>query len=78
MKNVFGALVMSLCLAGQSYGAGLLDRMLAGGCGCDSCEPSCCCEKSCGCCDDPCCGAKRLLRSVVRLPQRRLLRGQLL
>ena len=59
--NLLGALLVSVCLAGQSFGAGMLDRMLGGGCGCDSCEPSCCCEKSCGCpsddcCEDPCCG----------------------
>lgn len=59
--NLLGALLVSVCLAGQSFGAGLLDRMLGSGCGCDSCEPSCCCEKSCGCptdcCEDPCCGS---------------------
>ena len=47
--NLLGALLVSVCLAGQSFGAGMLDRMLGDGCGCDSCEPSCCCEKSCGC-----------------------------
>jgi hypothetical protein len=59
--NLLGALLVSVCLAGQSFGAGMLDRMLGGGCGCDSCEPSCCCEKSCGCpddcCEDACCGS---------------------
>jgi len=53
--NLLGALLVSVCLAGQSFGAGLMDRMLGNGCGCDSCEASCCCEKSCGCPDD-CCG----------------------
>ncbi len=53
--NVLGALLVSVCLTGQSFGAGLMDRMLGNGCGCDSCEASCCCEKSCGCPDD-CCG----------------------
>src|SRR5262245_9982205 len=53
--NVLGALMLSLCLTSQGFAAGLLDRMLGSGCGCDACEPSCCCEKSCGCCSDPCC-----------------------
>src|SRR4029079_19292323 len=60
--NVLGALLVIVCLARQSYGAGLLDRMLGNGCGCDCCEPSCCCEKSCGCptdcgCNNGCCEA---------------------
>ena len=54
--NVLGALMLSLCLAGPSYGYGLLDMMLGSGCGCDCCEPQCCCEKSCGC-EDSCCEA---------------------
>ena len=33
--NVLGALLVSVCLTGQSFGAGLLDRMLGSGCGCD-------------------------------------------
>ena len=39
--NLLGALLVSVCLTGQSYGFGLLDRMLDSGCGCDCCEPSC-------------------------------------
>ncbi len=52
--NILGALIVGICLTGQSYGFGLLDTMLGCGCGCDSCEPQCCCEKSCGCSDDCC------------------------
>jgi hypothetical protein len=59
-----GSMVLGVSLAGQSFGAGLLDRMLGGhGSGCASsccdtsvCEPSCGCEMaacevapSCGC-----------------------------
>ncbi len=58
--NMLGALIVGICLTGQSYGFGLLDTMLGCGCGCDSCEPQCCCEKSCGYSDDCCdpgCGA---------------------
>src|SRR5262245_48529613 len=59
MKNFLGALMLSIALAGTSYG-GLLDQMLGCGCGC-GCEPSCCCcEKSCCaeqscCCESNCC-----------------------
>ncbi len=53
-SKVMGSLIVSIFLAGQSYGFGLLDSMLSGGCGCDSCEPQLCCEKSCGCSDDCC------------------------
>ena len=53
--NMLGALIVGVCLTGQSYGFGLLDTMLGSGCGCDCCEQQCCCEKSCGC-SDSCCG----------------------
>jgi hypothetical protein len=59
--NFLGALALSTALASQSFGNGMLDRMLGSGCGCCA-EPSCnCCEKSCcaeqGCCgDNGCCG----------------------
>ena len=56
-SKLFGALIVSVCcLAGQSHGFGLLDTMLGSGCGCDCCEPQCCCEESCGFADDDCCG----------------------
>jgi len=54
-SKVMGALIVSIVLTGQTYGFGLLDSMLSGGCGCDSCAQQVCCEKSCGC-DDGCCG----------------------
>ena len=49
---VFGALVLSIGLSGQSFGAGLLNKMLGhGGCGCCDAAPSCGCDvaPSCGC-----------------------------
>jgi len=60
-SKLLGALIISVCLTGQSFGFGLLDTMLGSGCGCDCVEPACCCEKSCGysdsCCgNDGCCG----------------------
>ncbi len=62
--NIFvGSMVLGVSLASQSFGFGLLDRMLGGhGCGCAS---SCCdtsvCEPSCGveqACADPSCGCE--------------------
>ena len=62
---VFGALVVSVGLASQSFGFELLDRMLGlNDCGCNSCchkaEPACGCDKgceaaeaSCGCATGP-------------------------
>ena len=48
---ILGALVLSVGLCGQSFGGGLLDRMLgcAASCGCEA--PTCGCEAvpSCGC-----------------------------
>src|SRR6476659_4963831 len=49
---VFGALVVSVGLASQSFGFELLDRMLGlNDCGCNSCcqkaAPSCGCDKGC-------------------------------
>ena len=38
-SKMLGALIVSVCLTGQSFGFGLLDMMLGCGCGCDSCEP---------------------------------------
>jgi hypothetical protein len=32
--NFLGALMLSIALAGPSFGAGLLDQMLGCGCGC--------------------------------------------
>jgi hypothetical protein len=55
--NFLGALALSTALASQSFGHGMLDRMLGSGCGC-GCEPSCsCCEKSC-CAEQSCCGCE--------------------
>ena len=60
-SKMLGALIVSVCLAGQTQGFGLLDTMLGSGCGRDCCEPQCGCEESCGCaddcCDDGCCEA---------------------
>ena len=57
---VFGALVVSVGLCGQSFGFELLDRMLGlNDCGCNSCCNSC--EPSCGCdkgCEPSCCAAE--------------------
>src|ERR1043166_8686102 len=66
----FGAIIASVGLCSQSFGAGLLERMLGGGCGscCNSCceaptcaAPSCaapsCCAPSCAapsCCAPTC------------------------
>ena len=66
---VIVVLVLSIGLCGQSFGGGLLNKML--GCGCASsgdcaaapscgCEaaPSCGCEPSCGCAAEPSCGCE--------------------
>jgi hypothetical protein len=59
--NFLGALALSTALASQSFGNGMLDRMLGSGCGCgcepscNCCEKSCCAEQSCGC-ESGCCG----------------------
>jgi len=58
---VIGALVLSIGLCGQSFGAGLLNKMLGcGGCGSSCCDsaPACGCEAapSCGCAAAPACG----------------------
>ena len=50
--NLLGALVVSCCLAGQSFAAGLMDKMLNNGVGCDDVSLCSCCEKSCGCSDN--------------------------
>ena len=61
-RNIFlGALVLSVGLSGQSFGAGLLDRILGhGGRGCCDTAPSCGCEAapSCGCEAAPSCGCE--------------------
>ena len=60
--NIFlGALVLSVGLSGQSFGGGLLDRILGhGGRGCCDTAPSCGCEAapSCGCEAAPSCGCE--------------------
>jgi hypothetical protein len=54
--NFLGALALSTALASQSFGNGMMDRMLGSGTGC-CCEPSCnCCEKSCCAEENYCCG----------------------
>src|SRR5688572_16489983 len=59
---VFGALVVSVGLCSQSFGFGLLDRMLGlNDCGCNSCCESAC-EPSCGCdkgCEPTCCAQEK-------------------
>ena len=63
-KLFLGAIVVSMSLCSQSYGAGLLERMLGlkgGCCKSDCCETSCCeadpgcCEADPGCCEEPAC-----------------------
>ena len=53
-SKFLGALVLSAGLCSQSFGAGLLDRMVGGGCGPSCCEPSCCDAGKA--CHDPACG----------------------
>ena len=59
LNMVLGALVVSVCLCGHSFGAELLNRMMGAnnhGCGC--CAPTCCAaEPSCGCEKAPACEA---------------------
>ncbi len=60
-KLFAGALIISAGFCTQGYSYGLLDRMLGGCGGCDSCcEPACCepacCEPAVACCDqEPSC-----------------------
>lgn len=64
-NTLIGTIVLTIGICSQSFGAGLLDRMLgASGCGCETkcCEASCgaeaagCCDSGCAAAADPSCG----------------------